>query len=81
MANKYVSLNKLSLFLGNLKNTFASIVHTHAISDIADLQTALDNKQDETWALNNFEQKTNKIQDVESIKDEIVKLSNTEILK
>ena len=64
MANKYVSLNKLSLFLGNLKNTFASIVHTHAISDITDLQTTLDSKQDEMWALNNFEQQVNKIQDI-----------------
>lgn len=33
---KYVSLSKLSNFLDNLKNTFASLVHTHTISDIED---------------------------------------------
>lgn len=37
MANKkYVSLSKLSTFLDNLKNTFASLAHTHKLSDITD---------------------------------------------
>lgn len=34
---KYVSLSKLSTFLSNLKNTFASISHIHTQSDIVDL--------------------------------------------
>lgn len=33
---KYVSLSKLSTFLDNLKNTFASITHKHTISDLTD---------------------------------------------
>ena len=33
---KYVSLSKLSNFLDHLKNTFASLVHTHTVSDIED---------------------------------------------
>lgn len=33
---KYVSLNKLSSFLDNLKNVFAYKVHTHSTSDISD---------------------------------------------
>lgn len=33
---KYVSLSKLSTFLDNLKNTFATLIHTHKLSDITD---------------------------------------------
>lgn len=33
---KYVSLSKLSTFLDNLKNTFASSSHKHTILDITD---------------------------------------------
>ena len=33
---KYVSLSKLSTFLDNLKNTFASLTHKHTINDITD---------------------------------------------
>lgn len=36
MAKKYVSLSKLSTFLDNLRNTFASLRHSHTISDISD---------------------------------------------
>lgn len=38
MANnkKYISLSKLSAFLDNLKNTFATLVHKHTLSDITD---------------------------------------------
>lgn len=37
MANKkYVSLSKLQTFLDNLKTTFASLTHTHTISDLTD---------------------------------------------
>ena len=38
MANnkKYISLNRLSNFLDNLKNIFASLSHKHTISDITD---------------------------------------------
>lgn len=39
MANnskKYISLNRLSDFLNNLKNMFASLNHTHKVSDISD---------------------------------------------
>lgn len=46
MKEKYVSLNRLSLFLNNLKNTFAPLVHSHAICDVTDLQSSLDDKQD-----------------------------------
>ena len=34
---KYVSLNKLSVFLDNLKSVFANITHTHTKSEITDL--------------------------------------------
>ena len=34
---KYVSLDKISIFLDNLKNKFAEITHTHSISEITDL--------------------------------------------
>ena len=33
---KYVSLSKLSAFLDNLKNTFATLKHEHKVSDITD---------------------------------------------
>lgn len=33
---KYISLNKLSVFLENLSNKFANLVHTHNLSDIVD---------------------------------------------
>ena len=33
---KYVSLSKLSTFLDNLKSTFASLGHSHSLSDITD---------------------------------------------
>lgn len=33
---KYVSLSKLSVFLENLKNTFATLGHNHSMSDISD---------------------------------------------
>lgn len=39
MANnskKYISLNRLSDFLDNLKNMFASLNHTHKVSDLTD---------------------------------------------
>lgn len=37
MANKkYVSLSKLSSFLDKLKGTFASLTHTHKVSDLTD---------------------------------------------
>lgn len=34
---KYVSLSKLETFLSKLKTTFASLTHTHTISEITDL--------------------------------------------
>lgn len=34
---KYVSLNKLSLFLDNLKNIFSLKTHGHTLSEIEDL--------------------------------------------
>lgn len=34
---KYASLNTLSTFLENLKNTFASLSHEHSTSDITDI--------------------------------------------
>lgn len=37
MANKkYVSLSKLQTFLDNLKDTFATLTHTHKVSDLTD---------------------------------------------
>lgn len=36
MAKKYVSLSKLQTFLNNLKGTFASVTHSHKLSDITD---------------------------------------------
>lgn len=33
---KYVSLNKLSVFLENLKSTFATLGHKHSVTDISD---------------------------------------------
>jgi hypothetical protein len=33
---KYISLNKLQTFLDNLRDTFASLVHSHKLSDISD---------------------------------------------
>ena len=37
MANKkYVSLSKLQTFLENLKNIFATKVHTHKVDDLTD---------------------------------------------
>jgi len=33
---KYVSLSKLSVFLENLKNTFATLGHKHSMTDISD---------------------------------------------
>ena len=36
---KYVSLSKLSTFLDNLKNTFASLGHSHNLSDITDIDS------------------------------------------
>lgn len=33
---KYVSISKLSVFLNNLRNTFAPLLHGHKISDISD---------------------------------------------
>lgn len=46
MANnnkKYISLNRLSNFLDNLKNTFALLSHKHTVSDLTDykVDTAL----------------------------------------
>lgn len=45
MANnkKYISLNRLSNFLDNLKNTFATLSHKHTTADITDykIDTAL----------------------------------------
>ena len=42
---KYVSLSKLSAFLDNLKKIFAKVEHSHTVSDVTDLQAALDGKQ------------------------------------
>lgn len=36
MANKYVSPNRLSLFLENLKNIFSPLTHTHTVSELSD---------------------------------------------
>ena len=36
MAKTYVSLSKLSIFLDNLRNTFATLSHTHKISELTD---------------------------------------------
>lgn len=33
---KYISLNRLSDFLENLRDTFASLIHKHTIEDITD---------------------------------------------
>jgi N-acetylglucosamine kinase-like BadF-type ATPase len=33
---KYISLNRLSNFLDNLKNTFATLSHKHTTADITD---------------------------------------------
>ena len=53
MAKKYVSLSRLSTFLDNLKNIFATKTdlagkanssHTHSISNVTNLQTTLDGK-------------------------------------
>lgn len=33
---KYVTLGKLSVFLGKLRQTFAALSHTHTMSDISD---------------------------------------------
>lgn len=41
---KYVSLSKLSTFLDNLKNIFATAEHEHSISDIKNLEVNLNNK-------------------------------------
>lgn len=60
---KYVSLSKLSTFLDNLKNVFATkidinnkadIVHAHEISDITNLQSTLTNIEENmnTYILN-----------------------------
>ena len=38
MANKYVTPRRLSTFLENLKNIFASITHKHILSDITDYE-------------------------------------------
>ena len=38
-SKKYISLSKLSTFLDNLKNTFALLIHTHTVSDIADIDS------------------------------------------
>ena len=37
MGKKYVSLNKLSIFLDNLKDIFAPLIHTHTVEDISGL--------------------------------------------
>ena len=42
MAKKYVSLSKLSTFLGNLKNTFALKTHKHTVTDITDIADIMD---------------------------------------
>lgn len=39
MTRYYVSLNKLSVFLDNLKKTFAKISHTHYKKDVVDFPT------------------------------------------
>lgn len=39
---KYISLSKLSTFLDNLKESFASITHTHTISEISDYEVDLE---------------------------------------
>jgi hypothetical protein len=58
---KYVSLNKLSTFLDNLKNMFATKTelsgksdtgHTHAISEVTNLQSSLDAKVPNTRTVN-----------------------------
>ena len=37
LQKKYISLSKLSIFLDNLNNKFASLHHNHTINDITDL--------------------------------------------
>lgn len=41
---KYLDNNGLLYFWQKIKNTFALVVHGHAISDVTDLQTTLDGK-------------------------------------
>lgn len=36
MQKKYITLNKLGVFLSSLKNTFAPLSHTHKLSQITD---------------------------------------------
>lgn len=36
VTKKYVTVSKLSVFLSNLKNTFAAISHKHTMSDVVD---------------------------------------------
>lgn len=36
VTKKYVTVSKLSVFLGNLRNTFAALSHTHTMSDVLD---------------------------------------------
>jgi hypothetical protein len=54
--NKYIGLNSLSIFLDNIKDTFATKTevdtksdktHIHKISDISSLQSTLDDSKNE----------------------------------
>ena len=47
MKRKYVSYDKLSVFLSKLKTIFSDINHTHTVSDIANLQDTFSTMQDD----------------------------------
>lgn len=42
MERKYVSYDKLSIFLSKLKTIFSDISHTHSVSEVDGLQDTLD---------------------------------------
>ena len=72
---KYVSLNKLSLFLDNLKDVFAILYHTHVQSEITDL--IIDNEISST--------STNLVENraissaLETVKEEVKNYTDTEV--
>lgn len=63
---KYVSLDKLSIFLNNLRNIFANISHTHTQSEITDLVI-----DDEVSASMNLVRNSAVNTALESVKDEL----------
>ena len=44
MAKKYISLDKLNIFLEKLKGIFAPVVHNHSVENISGLQNELNNR-------------------------------------